>query len=248
MPGRGSSGRTFGRTVRSVGNRQIFPGVVAGVIRHSLSDPTVVRPRLLRYVWIELKRFGATNVRNIELSRIRGIESIRVEGPVVRHGMLVLSALAGLLESETIFTFGRLLDDTAWLIAHNLPAARVYTLELPRPATAARGERLPAPPEMAQIKHLQGEAGSFDFAPYSGTVDLVYIDGSPDSGSLPAQTDAAFGMLSELGCIVWDAYTYDAGVYDFLNRLAPELDRPIFHILGTRLALYSRWDIVVPQE
>jgi len=29
-----------------------------------------------------------------------------------------------------------------------------------------------------------------------------------------------------------------------LTALAPALDRPIYHLAGTRLALYSRWDIV----
>ena len=29
--------------------------------------------------------------------------------------------------------------------------------------------------------------------------------------------------------------------------LAPALDRPIYHLAGTRLALYSRWDIVASE-
>jgi hypothetical protein len=59
-------------------------------------------------------------------------------------------------------------------------------------------------------------------------------------------TEAAFGLLSELGTIVWDGYSGDAGVYAYLNELAPSIDGPLFHILGTRLVFYSRWDIVMP--
>ena len=54
--------------------------------------------------------------------------------------------------------------------------------------------------------------------------------------------------LSELGTIVWDDYTHSAGAYAYLNTLAPALDRPVFHLLGTRLAVYSRWDIVLPDD
>jgi hypothetical protein len=52
-------------------------------------------------------------------------------------------------------------------------------------------------------------------------------------------------MLTRFGTIVWDDYTYYSGIYAYLNELAPTLDAPIYHILGTRLAVYSRWPIVV---
>ena len=54
-------------------------------------------------------------------------------------------------------------------------------------------------------------------------------------------------MLSELGSIVWYGYSYQPALYRFLNALAPALDRPIYHLAGTRLALYSRWDIVASE-
>jgi hypothetical protein len=79
-------------------------------------------------------------------------------------------------------------------------------------------------------------------------MDLVHIDAGEGGADIRAQTDAAFGLLSELGSIVWADYPHSAGVYAYLNELAPALDRPVFHILGTRLALYSRWDIVRPSD
>ena len=45
--------------------------------------------------------------------------------------------------------------------------------------------------------------------------------------------------------IIWYGYSYQPAVYAYLNKLAPLLDRPLYHLVGTRLALYSRWDIVV---
>src|SRR6266849_6997324 len=92
--------------IQPIGNLRILPGVVAGALRNSFADPDDLRHGFLRTVWVELKRFGALNVRTVELARIRGIHRVTVEGPVVRHGALVTSALAALLECERIFEFG----------------------------------------------------------------------------------------------------------------------------------------------
>jgi len=100
-------------------------------------------------------------------------------------------------------------------------------------------------PEEARITELRGDPTDFDFSPYSGSIDLVRIDMGHECRHVGAATGAAFGMLSELGSIVWDDYTHCPSVYTYLNALAPSLERPIFHISGTRLAFYSRWDIVV---
>jgi hypothetical protein len=213
-------------------------------------------------LWIELKRYGAPRIRNIEPSRIRGIDRVRVDGPVRRHSPLVVAALARLLECETIFQLGPDNGDTAWLLAHNLPNARVFVLDerivapnQPAPGPTDRVYQLPgrdhgfsldAAPAAGRITQLHGDSATFDFLPYTGSADLVYIEGSRRPDQVRSDTEASFGLLSELGTIVWDGYSGDAGVYAYLNELAPSLDRPIYHILNTRLALYSRWDIVIP--
>lgn len=227
-----------------IGNLRILPGVVSGALRNSFADPRDLRYGLLRNVWVELKRFAAQNVRTVELSRIRGIHRVTVDGPVVRHGSLVVSALAALLECERIFDFGTSDGDTSRLLAHNLPGAQIYTFEASPGARHARAGSIPTAPASG-IARLYGDSATFDFSPYSGSIDLVHIDGASRVESLGADADAAFGMLSELGSIIWYGYSYQPAVYGFLNKLAPALDRPIYHLLGTRLALYSRWDIVV---
>jgi hypothetical protein len=231
------------RPIQPIGNLRILPGVFAGALRNSFADPHDLRHGLLRNVWVELKRFGARNVRTVDLARIRGIHRVNVEGPVVRHGTLVVSAVAAVLECERIFEFGTSDGETSRLLAHNLPSAEIYSFD--GSPEVARGRVGPMPPSAARIMNLYGDSGTFDFSPYSGSIDLVHIDGARRVNSLREDADAAFGMLSELGSIIWYGYSYQPAVYAFLNKLAPLLDRPIYHLVGTRLALYSRWDIIV---
>lgn len=250
-------------SVPHVGNGQILMRVVAGVLGRSVGDERA-RNGFLKTLWTETKRYSAPNIVNVEVTRIRGIEGVSVQGPVWRHCPLVLTALAMLLECETVFEFGTFRGDTAWLLAHNLPTARIYTLDLAGPSevesaeleltdpeyftTWDRGARFRGTPEAQRIRQLYGDTATFDFAPYSGKMDLVYIDASHSYSYVRSDTEAAFGMLSETGSIVWDDYTFYPGIYAYLNEIAPSLDGPIYHLLGTRMALYSRWDIVVPEE
>src|SRR2546430_902629 len=193
------------REPQPVHDRNLVPSVVAGTIRNSFVTQDL-RHELLNGLWADLKRFAARNVRNIELSRIRGIEGVRVHGPVVRHGALIVSALAALLECERIFEFGSVDGETSWLLAHNLPTVQIYTFD--SEPTAIRGTRVREAAEDGRITTLHGESASFDFSPYSGTIDLVHIDGRHRQRSLVSDTDAAFGLLSELGTIIWYGYTY----------------------------------------
>jgi hypothetical protein len=237
-----------GRERRSapIGDRHIAFDVIAGVIRNALAGRGDERLLLLRQLWIELKRFGASYVRNIPLSRIRAIHDVHVDGPIDQHDALVISALAAVLECETIFAFAPA-RDLSVLLAHNLPEAKIYALVPPElePLAAARTHPRPA---LANITRLTGSADTFDLSRYSGKSDLVLIEAGDDISDLREVTDAAFSLLSELGTIVWNNYSHSAAAYAYLNALAPALDRPVFHLIGTRLALYSRWDIVRPDD
>jgi predicted O-methyltransferase YrrM len=246
--------------IRRVRNRDIVPAVVRGVVARAAADPRSARSRLLKGLWIELKRFSAAHIVNVEPSAIDGLDRIRVDGHVIRHSPLVLCALAQLLECLSIFEIGTFRGDTSWLLAHNLPRARVFTLDLPGPESARharleitdvdeyfhtweRGARFRGTPEGQRITALVGDSATFDFSPYRGAMDLVYIDASHSYSYARADTEAALAMLSPTGTIVWDDYTYYPGIYAYLNELAPMLERPIYHLLGTRLAVYSRRDL-----
>jgi predicted O-methyltransferase YrrM len=245
------------RRVRRVGNWSIVPSVLGDALAHAVADPRRLRRQLLKRVWIDLKRFAAPHVTNIDVASISGIDRVLVAGPVLRRSPLVLCALAALLEPTTIFEFGTYHGDTSWLLARNVPKARIYTLDLGGPDAARRaqleltdmdeyfhdwdrGVRFHGTPEGERITQLTGDSATFDFAPYRGTIDLAYVDASHSYSYVRSDTEAALAMLSPSGTIVWDDYTHYSGIYAYLNELAPVLDGPVFHILDTRLAVYSR--------
>jgi len=233
------------------------PAVLGGALANAVADPRRLRRQLAKRVWIELKRFAAGRVASIEVASIAGIEQVRVEGTVLRRSPLVLCALAALLEPRTIFEFGTYHGDTTWLLARNVPAARVYTLDLEGleglhgaqlEVTDAdeyfhewdRGARFRGTPEGERITQLVGDSATFDFSPFRGSIDLVYIDASHSYSYVRSDTEAALAMLSPTGTIVWDDYTHYAGIFAYLNEVARSLERPIVHLLDTRLAVYSR--------
>jgi len=249
--------RSQRRHIRRVGNWDILPAVLGGALANAVADPRRLRRQLAKRMWIELKRFAAPRVTSIDVASIAGIDQVRVEGTVVRRSPLVLCALAALLEPRTIFEIGTYHGDTTWLLARNVPAARVYTLDFgglddvqgaQLEVTDAdeyfrewgRGARFRGTPEAERITQLVGDSATFDFSPYRGSIDLVYIDASHSYSYVRADTEAALAMLSPRGAIVWDDYTHYAGIFAYLNELARSLEQPIVHLLDTRLAVYSR--------
>jgi predicted O-methyltransferase YrrM len=247
--------------IRRVRNRDILTAVIRDALSRAAADPRGARGRLLKGLWIELKRFSAPHIVSIELSQIAGLDKVTVDGHVMRHSPLVLCALAQLLACRTIFEIGTFRGDTSWLLAHNLPRAHIFTLDLAGPESAQdvrleitdvdeyfhtweRGARFRDTPESLRITPLLGDSATFDFSPYRGEMDLVYIDASHSYSYVKADTEAALAMLSPTGTIVWDDYTYYPGIYAYLNELAPTLGRPIYHLLGTRLAVHTRGDLL----
>ena len=250
---------------RSIGNRQILGSVLGGLLKNALPDPGT-RYQLLKSLWIEIKRYGAPHVKNVKLADVIGTQSPLVEGRLLMNGSgpganfrsapLILAALAQVLRCQTIFEFGTYHGETAWTLTHNNPDARVFTLdfedldsarsarlELTDPEYLQRWERgreFVGTPEGGRITQLFGDSATFDFSPYYHGMDLVYIDASHSYSYVRSDSQAALKMLSAGGTIVWDDYTHYAGIYAYLNQLSPTLDRPIAHILGTRLAIYRR--------
>src|SRR5207249_2287328 len=85
---------------------------------------------------------------------------------------------------------------------------------------------------------------TFDYTPYAGRMDVVFVDGAHSYNYVVNDTERALEMLAPGGTVAWDDYPAVPGVYRHLNELAARLDGPLYHVYGTRLVLYSRRPLV----
>lgn len=246
-------------------NRRIILATARGLAGGLVRRPSEFRRHVIRDTWTIAKRFGASGIQNIEFREIPFLYGTRVEGYIDDHQRSIVAALAGALGAQTFFEIGTSLGRTAWTVARHLPDVRVWTLDVPptedvdrtalelgaddrtyfRPADRC-GEAFLGTDENERITQLWGDSARFDYSPYAGKMDFVYIDGAHSYQYVRSDSARAFEMLSPGGTIVWDDYITSPGVYEYLQELAPSLERPIFHLIGTRMAIYSRRQFVKP--
>ena len=218
----------------------------------------------MREAWTLTKRFGTDAVRNIDLGEVGFMDRAVAEGYVEDPQRLVLAALVGGLGCRTFFEIGTNRGRTTWTVARSNPELTLYTLDVPigqTPDTIALalhevdrmvfrdsscGEAFRDTPEGERITQLWGDSATFDFSPYAGGIDCVYIDGSHSYEYARSDTAKALAMLSPYGAIVWDDYGNFPGVYRAVLEFAGTHDHPVHHLLGTRYAVYSRTPLVAP--
>lgn len=154
---------------------------------------------------------------------------------------VVLDLIVQHLEPRTIFEFGTYTGTTTALMAQVAPeGATVHTIDLPRAPAELLGRAFASPePGWAQIVQHRANLRFFDFEPYHGQVDLVFIDASHERDDVLADSGAAFQLLSDRGVIVWDDFQpAHPGVVTALADLSSRYD--LYSVLGTRLAVYRR--------
>ncbi|HEV2819689.1 MAG TPA: class I SAM-dependent methyltransferase [Solirubrobacteraceae bacterium] len=247
-----------------VRNRRLVAPVLRGIVRGGIRRGPELRHHVLRDAWTVAKRFGAEAVVNIEKREIPCVQEAVVEGYIDDHQRLMLAALARGLHCRSFFEIGTNRGRTAWTVARNNPQLQVYTLDVPAQAEISSmalgldtddlnafrpgevcGEAFRGTPEAERITQLLGDSATFDFSAHVGGVDFVYVDGAHTYDYVRTDTHNALQMLSPTGTIAWDDYGSNPDVYSLVNELAPSLDRPVYHVFGTRMALYSRQDFVV---
>jgi hypothetical protein len=184
------------------------------------------------------------------------LEPAYVDGNVT---LLELSLVCHLLRqsrAENIFEIGTFDGRTTLnLAANSAPSARVFTLDLPtqqvistlmpvhtqeivyikkdRPGTRFLGTQYET-----RIVQLYGDSAAFDFAPFLGKMDFVFVDGSHAYEYVVSDTNKAFELLRNgKGTIVWHDYNAWDGVTRTLNSLHEhKMKEGILHIEGTTLA------------
>lgn len=160
--------------------------------------------------------------------------------------LLALAALTSRMRPRTVFELGTADGRTTRNVAANLNSdGHVYTLSLPLEHDAVHrelqavpiGSRFKGSPEATQITQLWGDTLTFDFSPYLGRCQLIFVDAGNSDSSVWANSQTALNLVDrEAGLIVWnDALSY--GTRTALPRLMRQNKLPVHLISGTGLAL-----------
>ncbi len=232
--------------------RPILPPVLAGLYRTALIRSGRRAPK------------GAMQIPRASLERIFpsiGKTEFRMDGSQLQRGpgtlpvleYLLLSAICAHCRPRRIFEIGTFRGSSTLALALNSPdEAEVFTLDL-NPASKGRtrfpldiggleetaftpGELFLQTPSARKIRPLYGDSALFDFRPFRGDMDLVFIDGNHGYENVHSDSRQAFRMLRPGGVILWDDYCEEfPSVVRCLNEI--HASRPLLHIARSRLVL-----------
>jgi predicted O-methyltransferase YrrM len=185
-----------------------------------------------------------------------------VDGNVSALELEILSRLVQRTDPHVLFEIGTFDGRTTLnLAAHSREDARVYTLDLPRSGLEAAGlplathdrkyvdkaesgVRFHGTDVAHKIVQLYGDSATFDYGPYLGKADFVFVDGSHAYHYVLHDSWAALRMVRRGGVIVWHDYVPSGHqCWPGLVRALEELHakkrafRGLRHIAGTALAI-----------
>lgn len=159
--------------------------------------------------------------------------------------LLTVGAICRQHRPKWIFEIGTFTGATSLLIAMNIgDEDRVFTLDLPPIETSSysAGSAFAGTPYADRITQLYGDSGEFDFSPWYGKIDLVFIDANHTYPFVKADSDSAFKLLAPGGVIMWDDYVWMpeypecAGVAAYLHDLSTH--KTCFQLRDTRFAVH----------
>ncbi len=236
------------------------------LLRLALRDPAKARsyPGLVFREYIKLAGRGRWRSAPIEdlYPSFRGarivVEHLPGEGLATSLEELAYLALVTRLEQpRTIFEIGTFRGRTALNFALNSPEdCAVYTLDLP-PETHPSGDLAPADRRLAEasapgadfagkeearkITQLLGDSLVFDFTPYEGRMDLVFVDGAHHYDAARSDSENALRMARPGGLVVWHDFA-NYGDYNDVTRAVLDSvpgDR-VVQIESSQLAVYRK--------
>jgi predicted O-methyltransferase YrrM len=177
-----------------------------------------------------------------------------VYGNVTELELVLISSFVHRTSPQNCFEIGTFDGRTTLNMALNSPPeAHVFTLDLPvseientqLPIDSwekawinkeRSGARFVAHSAGKKITQLYGDSANFDFSPYLGKMDLVFVDASHAYEYVKNDSLVAFRLLRNgRGVILWHDYNAAPGVTRALNELY-ENDSRLRHIKGTALA------------
>ena len=170
--------------------------------------------------------------------------------------LTLLAHLARSRADARIFEIGTSRGRTTLNLALNVgPGGHVFSLDLPQDADVDPGQYAPAQEVEVRVLRraeyllgrtdrlpvtlLQGDSTRFDFSPWYGGIDLVFIDGGHVRTVLESDTVNAFRMIRDGGMILWHDYLQAScpEVTAFLEDIGRLAD--VRYVRGTNLVVWS---------
>src|SRR5258706_15592823 len=175
--------------------------------------------------------------------------------------MVVLIAAVAQRKPKRLFEFGTFDGNSTLNLAANAgPEAEVWTLDLPQTQLAdarfeidsreakyvmksVSGSRFANTPEARKITQLYGDSATFDYGPYIGRMDFVFVDASHAYEYVTSDSRNALSLIGRRnGVIFWHDYSAWDGVTRALTELyeGDTVFADLKWIDGTTLAV---WDV-----
>ena len=168
--------------------------------------------------------------------------------------LTILGAISRYMNPRSVFEIGTYRGLSTLAIAMNTPDdTELFTLDLDKQnrnvtkypmemggieaSSFPVGEYYHGSVHERKIQQLYGDSANFDFAPFTGSIDLIFIDGNHLYENVKTDSFNAFRMLRSKGVIIWDDYHAGyPGVMKCLDELAES--KPLVRIAKTRLVVY----------
>jgi len=117
--------------------------------------------------------------------------------------VLILGRLAARHQPGTLFEFGTFDGRTSLnLIANAGAAAHLYTIDIQK-----RECRFEQTPYAARITRLIGDSRTYDFSPYLGKMNLVFVDADHNYKGVRHDSEVALKLLGpQGGVVIWHDY------------------------------------------
>jgi predicted O-methyltransferase YrrM len=92
-----------------------------------------------------------------------------------------------------------------------------------------------------KITQLYGNAMTFDFTPYRGSVDIVFVDAAHHYAAAKSDSENAIAMLRPGGVALWHDFA-NYGDYNDVTRAVLDTVPPqeVVQLENTQLALYRK--------
>jgi len=164
---------------------------------------------------------------------IEPLENEQRDGNVTLEELTIISQIVKNRKPLTIFEIGTFDGRTTLNLANFSPAdACVYTLDLPKKDLAKAKFGIEAGDSKYvnketiggrygknsdKINQLYGDSATFDFFPYHGKIDFVFVDGSHSAPYAKNDSEVALKLVRPGGIILWHDYGVWRGVTKVLN-------------------------------